>query len=248
MRDRLQQKLKHHHSGSLGTLRIGVLGSTVPLLKSLTLPFCERFPHVNLNVTLRSPVDVQQAFDASSVDVAITYLDQQLRRHCRVHVLYTEQYDLLIRRGTNFSGRKSVPWEDLTKLSLCLLSPDSPIFGRLESQILASILKKTPHIVTNAIWMVMDHVRSGKWASVLPRPVRIMVSDDPELESISLPNIGKAAPVAIAVPKREPAFPPAEAFFELATSQETSTKLRALLEISPPQKGAHGQGVRTVRA
>ena len=240
-RDRLQQKLKHHHSGSLGTLRISVLGSTVPLLKSLTLPFCERFPRVNLNVTLRSPVDVQQAFDASSVDVAITYLDQQLRRHCRVQVLYAEQYDLLIRKRTIFSGRKSLPWEDLTKLSLCLLAPDSPIFGRSEAQILANVLTKTPHIVTNSIWMVMDHVRSGKRASVLPRPVRIMVSDDPELESIPLPSIGKAAPVGIAVPKREPAFPPAEAFFELATSHETLVKLRAPLDISPERKPVHGQ-------
>ena len=247
-RDRLRQQLKNRDSGFSGTLRIGVLGSTVPLLKILTLPFCERFPHVNLNVILRSPFDVQQAFDASSVDVAITYLDQWLRRHCRVHVLYAEQYDLLIRKGTTFSGRKSVAWEDLTKLSLCLLSTDSPIFGRSESQILANILTKTPHIVTNAIWMVMDHVRSGKWASVLPRPVRIMASDDPELESIPLPNIGKGASVGIAIPKREPASALAEAFFELATSQETSVKLRALLEINPRQKAAHSQPARTVRA
>jgi DNA-binding transcriptional LysR family regulator len=177
-RDRLRQQLRDRHDGFAGTLRIGVLGSTVPLLKSLTLPFCERFPNVNLRVMRQDPFDVQQAFEASSLDVAITYLDQGLRRHCRVQVLYTEQYDLLIRKGSNFSGRRSVAWEDLTRLSLCLLSPDSPLFGKAESEILAETLTKTPHIVTNAIWMVMDHVRTGKWASVLPRPVRVMVSDD----------------------------------------------------------------------
>lgn len=193
---------------------------------------------------LRSPFDIQQAFEASSLDVAITYLDQQLRRRCRVQVLYAEQYDLVIRKGTALSGRKSVPWEDLTKLSLCLLSPDSPIFGKSESEILAKILAKTPHIVTNAIWMVMDHVRTGKWGSVLPRPVRIMVSDDAALESISLPNIGRAAPVGIEIPRREPASSLGEAFFELAASQETSGRLRGLLGITPPQKATRRQRAR----
>ena len=166
-RDRLRQQLRDRHDDTSGTLRIGILGSTVPVLKSLTLPFLDRFPQVNLNVMLCSPFDVQHAFEASSLDVAITYLDQRLRRYCKVQALYTEQYDLLIRKGTTFSGRKSVPWEDLTRLPLCLLSPASPIFGKAESEILAKLLTKTPHIVTNAIWMVMDHVRTGKWASVL---------------------------------------------------------------------------------
>ncbi len=237
-RDRLRQQLRNRHDSSSGTLRIGVLGSAVPLLKSLTLPFCNRFPHVNLSVMLQSPFGVQQAFEASSLDVAITYLDQRVRRHCRTQVLYTEEYDLLIRKGTPFSGRKSVPWEDLTRLSLCLLSPDSPIFGKSESEVLAKLLTKAPHIVTNAIWMVMDHVRTGKWASVLPRPVRIMVSDDSELEAIPLPNIGKAPSVGIAIFKREPASPLAEAFFELATSDKISAELRAILGIPEAPKGA----------
>lgn len=244
-RERLRHQLKDRHNGLSGTLRLSVLGSTVPLLKTLTLPFCERFPQVNLSVMLRNPFDVQQAFEASSADVAITYLDRQLRRYCRVQVLYAEQYDLVIRKGSPFSGRKSVAWEDLTKLPLCLLSPDSPIFGKSESEILAKILAKSPHIVTNAIWMVMDHVRTGKWGSVLPRPVRIMVSDDPELETIPLPNIGKAALVGIAIPRREPASSLAEAFFEL-TLQETSAKLRGVLGITQQQKSAHRQGARTV--
>jgi DNA-binding transcriptional LysR family regulator len=246
-RNRLREQLRDRHNDSSGTLRVGVLGSTVPLLKSLTLPFCERFPHVNLSVMLQSPFDVPQAFEASSLDVAITYIDPRLRRYCRLQVLYTEQYDLLIRKGTAFSGRKSVRWDELTKLSLCLLSPDSPIFGKSESEILAKLLTKTPHIVTNAIWMVMDHVKTGKWASVLPRPVRIMVSDDPELEAIPLPNIGKATPVGIALPKRESGSPLAEAFFEMAASSETSSSLRVALGIWDFERSTAGSAGSVAR-
>jgi hypothetical protein len=45
------------------------------------------FPDVNLNVVLQSPFDVQQAFEAASTDVAITYLDQGLRRYSRTQGL-----------------------------------------------------------------------------------------------------------------------------------------------------------------
>ncbi|PWU09545.1 MAG: LysR family transcriptional regulator [Terriglobia bacterium] len=237
-RERLRQQLRDQRADSAGTLRVGVLGSAIPLFKSFTRPFRKRFPHVNLSVMVQSPFDVQQSFDASALDVAITYLDQGLRRHCRTHTLYTEQYELLIRKGTSFSGRASVTWQDLAQLPLCLLSPDRPIFGKSESEILARILAKTPHIVTNAIWLVMDHVRTGDWASVLPKPVRIMVSEHEELESIPLPRIGKPNSVVIAIPNREPASPLAEAFFEVATADETAAASHALLETPAAQRYA----------
>jgi DNA-binding transcriptional LysR family regulator len=242
-RDRLRQELKRQHDDLSGTLRIGVLGSAVPLLKTFILPFRDRFPHANLNVLVRSPFDIHQGFESSALDIAITHLDQGLRRHCRTHILYTEQYQLVFRRGSSFSAWKPVSWENLTQLPLCLLSPDSPIFGSWESEILQAILAKTPHITTNTIWLVMDQVRTGKWASVLPRPVTLMVSGSTELEAIPLPRTGKSRSVAIAIPRREPMSATANAFFELAKSKEVHQILQAHLGC-----GALAAGERFVKA
>jgi DNA-binding transcriptional LysR family regulator len=153
-----------------------------------------------------------------------------LRRYNRTRVLYTEEYELLIRKGSAFSGRESVSWEELGRLSLCLLPPEYHIFGAREAALLNETLSKTSHIITSAVWMVMDHVRTGHWASVLPRPVRIMISGDDELEAIPLPMAGKPASVAIAIPNREPVSPVAQAFFEVATSEEVLKTLRQLLQ------------------
>ena len=228
-RNRLRQQLKDQRDGSPDTLRLGVLGSTVPLLKIFTLPFLEQFPNVNLTVMIQSPFHIHQALEASALDIAITYLDYRLRRRCQTRVLYTEQYELLIRKGTAFSGCLSVSWEDLRQMPLCLLSPESPIFGKAESRVLGDIVATTPHIVTNAIWMVMDHVRTGCWASVLPRPVRIMVADDKHLEAIPLPAIGAANSVAIAAPKAGFRSHNTGAFFALATSDRVLASLGASL-------------------
>jgi DNA-binding transcriptional LysR family regulator len=127
--DRLLQGLRDGSGKISGTLRIGVLGSVIPLLKTFTIPFRRRYPDVNLRVTILGAFDVQQAFEESSLDIAITYSDKALRRYNRTRVLYTEEYELLIRKGSAFSGRESVSWEELGQLPLCLLPPEYHIFG-----------------------------------------------------------------------------------------------------------------------
>lgn len=230
---RLQERLAEQQGSFAGTLRIGVLGSAIPLMKTFTLPFQRRYPNVNLRVMIHNAFDIHQAIEECSIDVGVTYLDKKSRHYGRSHALYAEEYELLIRRGTRFSGEAAVSWQAIKELPLCLLIPDSRIFGAEESEILNDALTKTPHIVTSAIWMVMDHVRTGKWASVLPRPVRMMIADDDELEAIPLPKTGDPPSVGIVLPKMEPRSPQAEAFFEIATSGESLKTLATLLRCPP---------------
>ena len=88
-------------------------------------------------------------------------MDARSRQYSQSHVLYAEEYELLIRRGTRFSGQKSVSWDAVKQLPLCLFAPDSPLFGQEESEILSDALNKTPHVITNAIWMVMSEPETG---------------------------------------------------------------------------------------
>ena len=100
-------------------------------------------------------------------------------------------------------------------------------------EILTDALAQTPHIITNGIWLVMDHVRTGEWASVLPRPVRVMISGDKELETFPLPKTGTAPSMGIVLPGRKPASPVAEAFFEIGTSREVLEKVHEFLGHDP---------------
>jgi DNA-binding transcriptional LysR family regulator len=236
--DYVQQKLRDRNKDFSGTLRIGVLGSTIPLLPVFTVPFRRQYPKANLRVMLQSPFEILQGLEESTMDLALTYSNEKLRRHSRVFALYVEEYELLIRRGAAFSGRKTVSWDELKELPLCILAPDMTVFGVRESEILSETLSQTSHIITNAIWMVMDHVRTGIWASVLPRPVKIMVAHDPQLEAIPLPNTGKPLSIAIAIPRREPVSPLAKAFFDVATSNDAVKKIHALLQTGGVQAAA----------
>ncbi len=248
---RLREKLAEQRGSFAGTLRIGVLPSTIPLMRIFTVPFQQRYPNMNLRVTMHDAFEIQHAIEECSLDVGITYLDKNSRHYSRSHVLYTEEYELLIRRGTRFSGKSSLPWDAVKELPLCLLIPDTRIFGAEESEILNEALTKTPHIVSSAIWLVMDHVRSGQWASVLPRPVRIMIAGDKELEAIPLlkSGVSKSGPqpsVGIVLPHLEPRSPQAEAFFDTATSAESLKSLLKLLH-SPAAAPAREHRLRKVK-
>lgn len=228
--DRLHERLRERPDTFSGTLHIGVLGSTVPLIKMFTFPFQKRFPNTNLRITIHNAFDIAQAVEkSSSMDVVVTYIDSTSHQYSHSQVLYTEEYELLIRRGTRFSGQKSASWDAVKQLPLCLFAPDSPLFGAEESEMLNHALNRTPHVITDAIWLLMDHVRSGNWASVLPRPVRIMVAADKELEAIPLPKSGTPPSIGIGVPRREPASSLAQAFFETATSEDVLRRLQKVL-------------------
>jgi hypothetical protein len=77
--------------------------------------------------------------------------------------------------------------------------------------------------------VVMDYVQTGKWASVLPRPIHLMILHDGELEAIPMPKTGERPCMGIVIPLREPASALAEAFFEPATSKEVMRRLEDCL-------------------
>ncbi len=227
--EELRQKLAKQGTSIGGPLRIGVLGSAIPLMKLFTCPFLERFPETSLKVVIQDASDAQHCLEEGSIDVVITYLDADSTNYGRARALYVEEYELLIRRGTRYSGRATVRWEDIEELPLCLLLPESRIFGTRESEALSHALSMQPHITTNAIWLLMDHVRTGKWASVLPRPVRIMIAGERDLEAIPLTPAGNQPTVGIALPRTKSESRLPEFFFDVVTSAKTLNAVRAVL-------------------
>ena len=192
-----------------------------------TLPFEQKYPKIGLRVTALNAYEIQQGLENFSLDVAVTYLDDKLRGLARTKIFYRQEYDLLIRRGAcKLSGRESVAWEEIKPLPLCLLTEEIETVGSEVGQILVDNHRGVPHIDTTSMYILMDHVRTGKWASVLPHTVQILIAGNSELEAIPLRRVDNTTTeVGIAIPHREPACHLAEAFFEVATSPEVTKRL-----------------------
>jgi DNA-binding transcriptional LysR family regulator len=224
--EHLRRELENRGGDSLGTLQVGVIPSALPVVHTLTVPFHRDHPHVNVKIIDLNPADIQPAFEEFTVDVAITYLDEKARQRGRSHPLYVEEYSLLTSKGSGLSRRKSITWQEVSKLSLCFLasemqSPNSPA-----RDLLAQEGPNCAHIETNSLTALSSHIRSGAWASVLPRSLAVDLQADGCLESIPLAPMGDQVWVGVMIPDRDLTFPLAEAFFHLAVAERGAIRPR----------------------
>jgi DNA-binding transcriptional LysR family regulator len=230
---RLHQELRDRSGQLAGTLRLGIMGSATPVASWLTVPFAERFPRIRLNVHTLTTALILQGLEEFSLDVGITMLDEKTIRNMRTAKLYDEEFQLLIHRGSRFSGRSTVSWEEVKELPLCLFTPESHFLGTEESEFLWAD-RQAPQIAAGSILLLIDHVRTGHWASVVPRPIIPMIAGDDDLEAIPLPRQGERHSMGIVIPHRDPASPVAETFFEIASSKTVRENIARSLSARRP--------------
>jgi DNA-binding transcriptional LysR family regulator len=214
--ERLREELSDRSGELFGTLRVGVIPSAIPLVPNLTAPFHKRHARVNLKIVDLNPPDVLRALEDYSIDVAITYIDEESRRFSRTHPLYAESYALLTKKGALRMGRKSFSWEQAARLPLCLLALEMQHRDSLPPGLFGDAAARLPHMETNSISALYSQVRSGAWFAVLPRSLARVAEDSDELEMIPLPKSGKAVRVGVIIPDRDTSLPVAEAFFRIA--------------------------------
>jgi DNA-binding transcriptional LysR family regulator len=226
----LAQQLRDRVKQLARTLQVGYLASISPLVPALTILFASRYPNIKLRVIrFRDAAAIQQGLDEYLIDVGLTYVDEPHRRNFRWQELYTEQYHLLVRRGGQFHGRTELDWNEIRAIPLCAFTPESQVLGLDEVEMLWSAERSAPQIATDSIYLVMDHVRTGNWASVVPRAIMPMIAVTDGFEAIPLAQTGQPAHWGVVIPLRDPASPPAEALFEVAASEEFAAIVEAAL-------------------
>ncbi len=213
---RLHQELRDRSGQLAGTLRLGVMGLAIPITSWLTVPFARRFPLIRLSIVTRSAAQIVQELEEFSLDVGITILDEKVVRTMRSATLYEEEVQLLIRKGSAFSGRSTVSREEVKDLPLCLFTPESYFPGAQELGFLCTATQ----IVAGSILLLVDHVRTGQWASVVPRTIIPLIANQEDLEAIPLLSQEQGPSMGIVIPHRDPPSPVADTFFEIASSRE----------------------------
>lgn len=153
----------------VGTLRIGAIPTTLPMVARLTSPLLQRHPDVRVEVRSATAGQIASGLDAFELDVGVSYLDRTGDDDgVRVWPLYDERY-LLVCPVSRVRGRETVGWRDLEGLRLCLLSRDMQ-----NRRILDDVLARTgvaPDVAleTNSLTALLGHLRAG-WASVVAHP------------------------------------------------------------------------------
>ena len=112
-------------SGPLaGRLSFGVIPSALPMAALITKAIQSRYPGVELTVLSQSSIEILRSLEDFSIDVGLTYLDNEPIEGMRSEAIYMERYCLLVRGDHELVNEPSVSWAEAAKQPLCLLTPD----------------------------------------------------------------------------------------------------------------------------
>jgi DNA-binding transcriptional LysR family regulator len=210
----MRQEVRALKQGHLvGHLRLAAIPTALAMVSALTTPFRAKHPAVRFTILSNSSIEVLNALDNLEIDAGITYLDNEPLGRVRSVPLYRERYRLMIAADSPLGNREQVTWAEVARIPLCLLTPDMQnrrIIDRLLRE--AGSLDEPPTLESNSMILLFAHVRTGRWASVMPAILAETLGLTGAVRAIPIVSPSAVHTVGLVVPNREPMAPVNAAF------------------------------------
>jgi DNA-binding transcriptional LysR family regulator len=196
--------LKH---GLAGRLRLAVVPTALAMVEPLTTPYRARHPEVQFTILSRTSSEILGLLENLEIDAGLTYLDNEPLGRVTTVPLYRERYRLLVAADSELGDRDEVTWAEVARVPLCLLTPDMQ-----NRRIIERLLRDTgvePNITLESDSMILlySHVRTGRWASVMPARLAATLGLTDVLRSIPIVGFDSTHMIGLVLPAREPMTP-----------------------------------------
>ena len=182
----LTQELSEMREGLSGQLRISAIPVSLPSLAMLTTPFGAIHPKTRFQIISQPSIEIQRELDDFTIDVSLTYLDNEPLSRVRTVPLYRERYVLITHEASGFSGLKSISWAKAATLPLCLLTPSMQNRRIIDTQFRAAGAQVNTVMETNSLVTLWTHLLFGQLSSVVPQTFLLLFEQKRGLVSIPL--------------------------------------------------------------
>jgi DNA-binding transcriptional LysR family regulator len=203
----MRQEVHALRHGLVGRLRIAAIPTALAMVASLTTPFRASYPEVRFTILSRTSMEILTLLENLEIDAGMTYLDNEPLGRVTTVPLYKENYRLLTAADAPLGNRATVTWSDVAKVPLCLLTPDMQN-RRIIDRLLKNVNSESePTLESDSMILLFSHVRTGRWASVMPAKLAETLGLTDTIRAI--PIVGPAAvhTIGLVVPAREPMTP-----------------------------------------
>lgn len=207
----MRQEVQALKKGLSGRLTIAAIPTALAMVSVLTTPFRARHPNVTFTIVSRTSTAVLSMLENLEADAGLTYIDNEPLGRMRAVPLYLEQYRLLTSRDSPLGDREQVTWTEVGQIPLCLLTPDMQNRRIIDHLLEAAGTRAEPTLESNSMIVLFSHVRTGRWASVMPEKLADTLGLTERLRSIPIVEPDVAHQVGLVVPPREPMTPLASA-------------------------------------
>jgi DNA-binding transcriptional LysR family regulator len=218
----MKDEIKALQHGLSGRLRIAVIPTALAMVAALTTPYRERHPNVQFTIWSRTSIEVFELLENLEIDAGITYLDNEPLGRVNTIPLYQENYRLLTSADAPLGDREKVTWTEVGQVPLCLLTPDMQ-----NRRIIDRLLKRTgtgspPTLESDSMILLFSHVRTGRWASVMPAKLAETLGLMETIRAIPIVEPDEVHQIGLVVPARETTTPITAALIEEAKRLATA--------------------------
>jgi DNA-binding transcriptional LysR family regulator len=225
----LQQEIatRRNTSGALtGHLSVGVIPSALPMAALMTKAIQARHPGIELTILSHSSIEILRHLEDFSIDVGLTYLDNEPIEGMRAEAIYMERYCLLVRTDHPLADAGSVTWAEAARQPLCLLTPDMQNRRIIDRAFRAANSAPIPRLETNSVINLCANVRLMGLASIIPEYFLDVLGPIPEISAIPLTEPLVEHTVGLVAVDRDPISPLVLAAFECARETEPPATTR----------------------
>jgi DNA-binding transcriptional LysR family regulator len=193
--------------GLTGRLRIAAIPTALAMIASLTTPFRQRHPNVQFTVLSHTSIEVLQKLEDLEIDAGVTYLDNEPLGRVSTVPLYRERYRLLTSADAPLGDRASVTWAEVARVPLCLLTPNMQNRRIIDGLLRGAGGNPQPTLESNSMIVLFAHVRTGRWASVMPSKLAETLGLTETIRAIPIVEPEAVHTIGLVVPAREPMTP-----------------------------------------
>ncbi len=208
----MKEEMRAARHGLSGRLRVAAIPTALAMVPRLTTPFRERHPGVTFSVISRTSIEVLSLLGNFDIDVGITYLDNEPLGHVVSVPLYAERYRLITAAGNPYSDQPSVSWAEVSRLPLCLLTPDMQNRRLIDQHLAEAGVEVRPTLESNSMIVLFSHIRTGKWSSIMPLNLAETFGFAEPIRAIPIVEPDASHLVGLVAAEREPRTPLVDAF------------------------------------
>jgi DNA-binding transcriptional LysR family regulator len=203
----MREEIKSLRHGLTGRLRLAAIPTALAMVAALTTPFRERHPNVQFTIWSRTSADVLALLENLEIDAGITYLDNEPLGRVNTVPIYRESYRLLTSADAPLGNRDSVTWAELADVPLCLLTPDMQNRRIIDRLLMSAGAGSRPMLESDSMILLFAHVRTGRWASVMPAKLAETLGLTETMRAIPIFEPDEVHTIGLVVPEREPMTP-----------------------------------------
>src|SRR5215469_8083180 len=164
----MRQDMDALKRGLAGHIKIAAIPTALAMTAMLTTPYRAKHPEVRFSIVSKTSIEILSLLENLEVDAGMTYLDNEPLGRVNTVPLYREEYRLLTSSSSALGDRESVTWAEVGEVPLCLLTPDMQNRRIIDGLLRSAGREPSPTLESNSMIVLFAHVRTGRWASIMP--------------------------------------------------------------------------------